>query len=858
MRARRPISIAIVLGCTVGAWAAGGADDGALVATPSIGVHMQASGAAGTQSFVLATGGSADVVVDHVVQDASCADPALVLGNSNGFTVSSTSPHGETVSCPATATDGMRRCLFDAVDSGGTTLASFLAVCVAYGTQPLTPAPPSLAFANVPVGSLSAPQMLTIHVGTGIGMLAGKLQLQIDQDLANDYVVGAPCSQNNNGCDPGLVSVPAGGSFPLAVYCKPSSATPPAANLYVSIGGATLTAPIQLTCAATATTGAAIDVTTTPSPLDVGMVEVTGGATGSGTVHVKNVGTMPLTITGITIAGAGSDWTYAVAAPCGGLPCAIDAGATNDVGVELDPSQIGTRNATMQLMSNASNGQQSVLLYGTGTGATLELDPADPTSIDFGLVPKNGSATLPIHLIDRGSRDLSDAMASLAPATGFSVAPANPVTVSAQTGATMMLTCAPAGSTSQLQTTFTASAPDTVNDMPVVITATCTGTDAALVATPPSVAFGQIRTGDPSPMKTIELDNTGMTQLMLAGDPTMDPDVPAITLTPPTSLTIAARGSQPLGMAVSTGADGELATSITTSDDVDSGYTLQIPITGQIVTPAVTVPASVTLGTFCVNQPTSPATITLVSTGTGKIAMPTAPAMALAAGSPFTVAERAPLVYPAILTPGDTAQVDVQPRRASLAGMVSDTLEWATDIPDDATPTTAVTAMFLDDGAAIAPASLDFAAVAVHLPPNDTMPVTIQNCSDSAITLTATIDQPFAFDGSEFPSSLNPAQTATFGVSFEPTKIQHYTGYLNIVTQAANEGMLTVKLDGDGIAGDMGGDGSGGSNGGTPTTSFYACSCTSSSPGGGLPIVLAFAVIVVRPWRRRRGSSSPR
>ncbi|HTR50854.1 MAG TPA: choice-of-anchor D domain-containing protein [Kofleriaceae bacterium] len=862
MRARHAASGAIVVGCAVAVWAGTSATGDDLVVTPSIGVHVQANGAAGSTSFMVATTGSASVVVDKVVQDPTCEDPALVLASGAGFTVTSASPHVVAVTCPATAAYDIRRCLFDALDSSGDTLASFMAVCIADNATSLAASPESLAFASQPVGTLSTPQTVMIHNTNATTAVSGKLQLQIDQDLANDYLVGAPCVQNDNGCDGGMLTIPAGGTFAVTVYCLPSATTPPPANFYVSVGGATLAQPVTLTCSANAASGAAIDVTTTPSPLDVGSVEVTGTHTGSGTVHVKNVGTQTLTLTGITIAGAGSDWTYAVAPPCGGLPCAIAPSATNDVAVTFDPSKVSTRNATMQLMSNASNGQLSVILYGTGTGATLELDPADPTAIDFGLVPKNGMATLPIHLINRGNRDLTDATLTLAPTTGFSVMPVNPVTVSAQTGQTVMLTCSPNGATSQLQTTFTASAPDTVNDMPVTITATCTGTDAQLVANPSALELGQIRTGESSVSKIVDLDNTGTMPLTLAGDPTMDPDIPAISLVPPSTQTIAAHSMQPLGVSVATSAVGDLTTTISATDDVDSGYTLQVPVTGSVVSPAVTVPASVTLGTFCVNQPTSPATITLVATGTCgpmpcsvKLVMPTAPAMMMGSASPFTATERAPLSYPAILDLDDTAQVDVQPARASTAGMVSDTLDWSTDIPSDLAPTTAVTATFLDDGAAIAPASLDFGAVAVHLPPNDTMPVTIQNCSDGPISLTATIDQPFAFDGSEFPSSLMPAQTATFGVSFEPTKIQHYSGYLNIVTHAASQAMLTVKLDGDGVAGDMGGDGSGGSAGGNGTTSFYACSCTSSRPGGGLPIVAALLAITLR---RRRGSSSAR
>jgi hypothetical protein len=849
---RRALALAIVFAIVAVARAAG--EDGSLVATPTIGVSAQQVGVASSASFVLSTPGGTNVVVDHLAHDpVRCPDPAVDATTKAGFTVTPASPHTTTVACPATAQPGMRRCLFNAVEADGTVQTSFLGVCVATSTQQLAASTSMLTFANVPVGALSMPQTVTI-TNNGASV-SGKLQLQIDHDLEDDYVIGAPCAHNDNGCDVGNVSLAHGASVDLAVYCQPSQLAPPDASLWVTIGGHTLPMPVQLSCSGVATSGPAIHVT--PATLDAGPVEVTGTATAIATVHVENVGATTLTLAenGIAISGAGNDWTYDLVTPCGSLPCDLAPGQVQDIRVRFDPSELGARNATMQITSNAMNGQAGVALLGTGLGAMLE-DLADPPMIDLGLVPKNGSASVMIHLLNRGNRDLTDASVALSPTVAFSTSPANPITVPYLSGQTVLLTCTPNGATSTFMTTFTASAPDTVNNTPITIGATCTGTDAALVASPSSIALGEIRTGTTPSATMIALRNVSSQPLVLASPPMFMPAVPALSLAGPGSLTIPALGQQQVAVSVTAVTDTDLSTSITASDDADSGYTLQVPVTGKIVTAAVTVPASVELGTFCVNQPTTPGTIELISSGTARIKVPTAPQLALQGASPFVVATKSPVNYPALLAPSESALVDVTPKRKSARGEVSDTLQWATDVAQDPTPTTAVSATFLDDGAAIAPASLDFGQVAVHLEPHDAMPVTIQNCSSAALSLTAVIDQPFAFDNAEFPPSLMPGQTASFGVSFQPTKVMRYDGFLRISTTSATQPSLTVQLSGEGVAAPGGPDAGTDGGGGAHPTSFYACTCNGTgAPVRGWPVAFAIAAVIAR---RRRGSSSPR
>ncbi|MGE5187324.1 MAG: choice-of-anchor D domain-containing protein [Acidobacteriota bacterium] len=842
MRRRRAASIAIVLACAALALAA--TAPGGITASPEVAVVALAAAMPGSGSDTLANPGTSSVTVSAFAQ-SPCDDAGMVIASpATPFSIAAGGMKPVAFDCPATAAFGLRRCTFHAQDLAMTDLASFMGVCATAAAATLSADQTSLSFTNVPIGTTQT-QTITI-TNTGANTV-GTLQLQTT-DLDGVVLVGAPCSTNANGCD---VTNAAVDHFTVDVLCHPSSTTTVTRALYIidSLGD-TLASPISVTCSGSATTAGTIGVTTTPSPLDVGRVEVLGGS-GSGNVRISNVGTTgTLTVTAIAISGAGTDWTYTIGAPCNGtLPCMLGPGVFVDVAVKLTPSAIGPRNATMSISSNdPAASQVNVQLAGTGQGATLQLAPGDPTTIDMGDVPKNGTASVAIHLANSGNRNLTDVSLSLAGASELSTTPASPtssftVTYGA-TPTTVMLTCTPGGSTGAFSTTFTASAPDTLNNTPVVVTATCHGTDSVLVASPPTLQLGEVRTGTTPSPAIVALENAGASSLTLAQQPMLSPAVSGLSLQPLASLVIAGNGSAALGVAVDPQMDGSLATAIQAAD-TSGNNTVSVPVTGKIVTATVMAPPSVALGTFCVNQPTTATTIALHSTGTATITLDE-PMMATP-GSPFQLAPRSPPTYPATLAPSGLATVDVLPRRQSTAGALApDDIVWSTDIAGDPHPRTTVSAQFLAAGAAIAPASLSFGQVPIHLYIKDAQPVTIENCSGPTITLTPSVDPPFSIDG-DFPTTLAAAEIATFAVGFHPTKAGAVMKTLRITT--SDQQVLEVTLTGEGASG-VPPDDAGTGSAGFRQTSFYACSCTSSGPGGVLPVAIAL-VCVLFPRRRR-------
>src|SRR5262249_57187406 len=99
------------------------------------------------------------------------------------------------------------------------------------------------------------------------------------------------------------------------------------------------------------------------------------------------------------------------------------------------------------------------------------------------------------------------------------------------------------------------------------------------------------------------------------------------------------------------------------------------------------------------------------------------------------------------------------------AAIVSDTLTWTTDVDERTSPTTKVTARFVDTGGAIAPPLLDFGRVPVHLFIDDGQRVMIQNCNTTVLELDApSIKAPFSIDSPNFPKKLHPNETPTFSL----------------------------------------------------------------------------------------------
>lgn len=828
---RRALAVAFVLGLgTVTAFAIG---DGSVVATPGVAVvPVAGSGGSGSALF---TNTTTDTIGVQLAADVSCEpDVSFEAAGSDAFSLAPGSNQVVGLACDAQQPFGIERCLVHATDATtGAALADVLAVCEdAPGTDLAAPA--SLAFGDVTIG---APVAQTIAIANTGSAAFAQLFLQTD-DLDADYTFAAPCNPDAPFCTAVLGGVPPGGSASVVVTCAPRSAGAHPAQLLIATETGEHTS-VALTCNGITATGPVLGIS--PATINVVAPVEAGSGSAQAIVRLANVGTAMAYVTDArlvdVVRGAATDWAYTIAGTCTVLPCTLAPGAEVDLVVAFRPTVIARRDASL-LVSYHENADEthSIPLFGVGQGATLA--GLGPAQLDFGEVPIGRTSSLPIQLVNRGNRDTTPAL-TVAP-TGAIATTGSDITVSPTAIAAATATCTPivAGSATA---TITAQTTDTLAGDAVTIAATCNGITTPLYADPSGVPLGELQVGGAPQTITLALDSTG-SALAFSGTPALDVDDPDISIGALSSATTPATLTVTVTPTTAHAITRELVVMDTAGD------TLRVPIAGSVAAPAIAATPTLDIGTFCVGQPTSTATVALANTGSAVLAVG---APALAVGSAFQIAFDAPTLYPASLAPATTATVAVTPLRQTAPAMLSDTVAWSTGDAAEPAATTTITAEFIGSGGAISPPALDFGQVPVHVFEDNGQRVVLQNCNDSAVDLDhPTISPPFYIDSPAFPSTLAPNETLAFSIGFHPTSLGLFSQVFSVKSPQA--GTLSVLLAGDSVSTTAPPPDAGTGSSAPTQTSFYACS---AGGRGGWPIALA-VVFAIR--RRRRGSSSPR
>ena len=836
---KRLVAIAIVLGAGLLAYA--GVGNGNVVATLPVTI-VQTNGGGGSGSATIGNVSSGGYNV-AVAGDVACV-PGVDFSISGGspFALAAMTQKSVMYTCATGQPPGLERCLLHATDTNtGDPLVDLLAVCENAPSATLVPSTTLLDFATVAVGNTGT---IALGISNPSPTTITKLFLQTD-DLDGDFEMSTPCNPDAAYCDGPIQPVGQTGSTTVYVKCSPRSAGLHTATLEVATDtGQRFAQSVMLSCNGTAAVIPVLGVS--PETVDVAApVEVVGG-TAQTSLRLENLGTGTLQITDIRTvdvdSGAAIDWTFALTGTCTGAPCSLTAGQQVAVNLTFDPVAIGTRRASLLIsFHDTIDRTRSIPLVATGLGATLDL--LGETALDFGSVPLGHSSQLAFALANRGNRDTTASLGTMPTGPPFALSPAMMATVSP--GVVEMITAPCMPTTAGLATTaITAQSSDTNGSLPISVTATCTGITTPLYSNPTALALGEVRIGAGAVVHSLQIESTGA-PLTIAGTPALDLANPSIGIGSASAPTTTAT----IDVTIDPQAEGDIKSNLVVADS--GGDSLKIPISGRIVTASYTVPQSLDVGTFCVNQPTASSNVALVSNGTATIALaePT-----VSTASPFLLSFSLPSTYPANLPAAQTATVAVTPERQAAKTTITDTLTWTTDVEGELTNTTAITASFINSGGAIAPPILDFGKEPVHLFVDDGQRVMIQNCNGSVLELDPpTIRAPFSIDSPNFPATLDPNETATFSVGFHPTRIGPndtaltFTDTLTISSPQLMGAPLQVQLVGTSITDALTPDAGVGSA--TPEqTSFYACSCNSNAPGGGLPIVLALLAIS----RRRR------
>lgn len=134
----------------------------------------------------------------------------------------------------------------------------------------------------------------------------------------------------------------------------------------------------------------------TPSSLDYGAVVL--GASAQQALRLRNTGTQPLTITGLTLSG---DDDFSMVSPPG-TPFTLDAGQEETLALRFVPTTLGARTGTLSVTSNDPDTPMlSVPLAGVGVD-----ESGDPAVVSFTLVDADTDEDIGL-MVDGATLDLS-------------------------------------------------------------------------------------------------------------------------------------------------------------------------------------------------------------------------------------------------------------------------------------------------------------------------------------------------------------------------------------------------------------------------------------------------------------------
>ncbi len=372
------------------------------------------------------------------------------------------------------------------------------------GTVTLTPAIGStIAFGNVPVGTISATQTVTI-TNTGTTPLA---LANISDTPENVFAV------LSGDCPTSLVPAPAAGSScTVSINFEPSATGLVTGTLdIVTSDPKNGTAAITLTGTGIAQ-GAAVTLNPTTLTFPSQPLNTTSAQQ---TVTLTNSGNVALTLTSIAVQGTNAaDFTESD--NCAS-PIAVNAKCT--IGITFRPSATGARTANISITDNATGSPQSVPLTGTGSATNAPVVTLAPTALTF--ASQNvGTPSAPqsVTLTNTGNATLTITGVSLtgANAGDFSQTNTCPASLAANANCAISVTFKPTAGGAR---TASVSIADNATGSPQAVALSGTGaaTTPTLTVTPTTLTFPSQTVQTTSSPMSATVTNTGTSVVQFTG-----------------------------------------------------------------------------------------------------------------------------------------------------------------------------------------------------------------------------------------------------------------------------------------------------------------------------------------------------
>ena len=350
-------------------------------------------------------------------------------------------------------------------------------------------APSSLSFAQTTVGQTSGTQTITVRASRTAAL--SNLAASVSGDFTRS---GGTCG----------ASLAASGSCTITAAFTPTTAGSRSGTLSISHSGLTTTVPIKLSGTGLAAAVPTISLDASSAAFGTQTVNTTSSAK---TLTVSNTGNAALNFSAITLGGSAAA-DYSAGGGCAvGTPVA--AGGSCTLSLRFTPSVTGSRSASLTLASDASNGNATVSLSGTGQAVATPQASLAPASLAFGSVTVGSSSTARlVTLTNSGSAALSISAITAASPFNASHACGNTLAAGASCAISVVFTPSGAGAASgSLSVSSNASgSPHSVGLTGTGVLAT--SGDLQWVGGS-AVDFGSVPVGDDAATHTLTLSNSG-------------------------------------------------------------------------------------------------------------------------------------------------------------------------------------------------------------------------------------------------------------------------------------------------------------------------------------------------------------
>lgn len=524
-------------------------------------------------------------------------------------------------------------------------------------------------------------------------------------------------------------------------------------TIKASYGGASKTFIVKVSPAGSSSPA----LTVSPTNLSFGSVALNTPTIKSFTVTSSGSGT--LTLSGISASGAG----FAVSG--GSFPLTLNQGQAVALTVTFDPTTAGSFSGSVTIGSNAATA--TVSLSGTGQAA------ATPTlsSLSCASSSLSGAGT-DACTVGLTAAATSATTVSLASSNSSVIVPAS-VTIPLGAASTSFTATAAAVSTNQ-----TAALTATAGGVSKALTLTLNAMTRGLTLSSSSVAFGT-QALNTSVTKNVTLTSSGTAALTISAAVLTGTGFGQAGMSLP--LTLNPGQTATLTISFDPATAGSWIGSIVIGSNATGSGTATIALSGTGQAPATLNALSCTSGSLT-GAGTDACTVTLTSAAASAITVALGSSnSAVTVPAAVTIAADATSAgFTATATAVSSSQTGTL---TATAGSVSKTFVLTLN---PATPTLTLST-----------SSVAFGSVQLNTPA--TQSVTITSSGSAAATLSAgTVSGAgFSLPGAKFPVTLNPGQTSTMQIQFDPTTAGAAAGAITLASNCSM-GAMNVALRGTG------------------------------------------------------------